>query len=310
MQLDSQQRRQLHLLEWLLDEGSGGHDVAPFYAARQLSPDIARDDLRQLEALGFAEVYFAGGQVGRGTLKPDGQAHVEEIRRRRSGKLDRRNACRRLLLLWLSQNGADSDTNRTGWNGLADDESNDFYGERFSPDEIDQAAASLLSEGLIEGITVGEAAGPVSSWLTDSGLECIEQFDGDLARFKTARAARSSGGVTVVNNYGYALISTGDGVNQQMTVNVAVTEVRNEVLGLVEVLQAFDVDGLEELVPLYEEVVDEQAESGDRQTRFERFGERLKELAHKVSGDTRSAIVSLAVAQVLENLHSIVTSMH
>jgi hypothetical protein len=309
MRLDSQQRRQLHLLEWLLDEGGGGHDVASFYANLELSPDVARHDLRRLEALGFVDVYFAGGEVGRGTLKPDGQVHVEQLRRRRSAKLERRNACRSTLLLWLSQNGADSDGTRIGWDGLADDESNDFYGERFSSGEIDQAAAWLLSEGFIEGITVGQAAGPVSSWLTDLGLECVEQFDGDLAKLNTSRATGPHGGVTVVN-YGYAQISTGDGVNQQMTVKVAVTEVRNEIRGLVEVLEAFDVGGLDELLPLYEVIVDEQAGSEDRQSRFERFGERLKGLAQQVSGDTRSAIVSLAVTQVLENLHSIVTSMH
>lgn len=212
-------------------------------------------------------------------------------------------------MLWLSQNGADSDGTRIGRDGLAGDESNDFYGERFSSGEIDHAAACLLSEGFIEGITVGEAAGPVSSWLTDLGLACLEQFDGELARFNNARATGPRGGVTVVN-YGYAQISTGDGVNQQMSVNVAVTEVRNEVLGLIEVLEAFDVGDLDELLPLYEGVINEQAGSEDRQSRFERFGERLKGLAQKVSGDTRSAIVSLAVTQVLENLHSIVTSMH
>lgn len=309
MRLDSQQRRQLHLLEWLLDEGGGGHDVAPFYANLELSPDFARHDLRQLEARGFVDAYFSGGEVGRGTLRPDGQVHVEELRRRRSAKLERRNACRSALLLWLSQNGADSDGTRLGWDGLTGDESNDFYGERFPPEEIDQAAAWLLSEGLIEGITVGEAMGPISSWLTDLGLECVEQFDGEPARFNTARATGPRGAVTVVN-YGYAQISTGDGVNQQMSVNVAVTEVRNEVRGLIEVLEAFDLGDLGELLPLYERVVDERAGSEDRQSRFERFAERLKGLAQKVSGDTRSAIVALAVTQVLENLHSIVTSMH
>jgi hypothetical protein len=60
MRLDSQQRRQLHLLEWLLDEGGGGHDVAPFYANVELSPDFARHDLRQLEARGFVDAYFLG----------------------------------------------------------------------------------------------------------------------------------------------------------------------------------------------------------------------------------------------------------
>jgi hypothetical protein len=309
MRLNNDARRQLGLMEWLSAEGSGGHDVGPFYAKHAEQFDVLRDDLRQLESLGFLEVYFAGGMVGRGTLTPTGRAYVEDIRRRRGHRMDRRSACRSTLLSWLSQKGADSDASRTSWEGLSEDELNDFYGERFTQDEIDQAAASLKSLGYIDGLTVEETARPVVAWLTDIGLECVDQYDGDLTRLMADRGARHGSGTTVVN-FGYAQIATGDGSNQQLEINVAVTEVRNEVAGLVEVLRSFGVEGADELLGLYEELVTSDSGPELRRSGLERFGERLRGVALSVAGDARSAVVSLLVAQVLANVHNLVGSIH
>lgn len=307
--MNSEDRRRLHLLEWLYDQPAGHHDVAPFYVGVNQPFDVSRADLLRLETEGRVEKYLEGGMVGRATLTVDGHAHVEQVRRLRDNKTERRWACRSGLVLWLERQGADSEGSQVSRAGFLTDELADHYGESFAEDEVDVAAAWLKSEGLIGGWTPDETDGPVLAFLTHAGLDCVERYSGDVRGWDVARR-RVPNGATTINVVGVAQIATGDGATQQLELHYAVSEVRREIQGLVDVLLSFGAQGADELVSLYEAAVAEDVAADQRASLFDRLARRARDLASKVTGDGRAAVVSMLVSWVISNAHSVINAPH
>ena len=314
MQFNSEQRRQVGLLEWLDLQPQGFNDVAAFYGDAPGSFDLARSDLQQLRDAGSVQTYFAGGMIGTAQLTPHGRVSLGEIQHLRGNRGERRWACRTGMVKWLEHQGADSERSPTTWNGFAEDDLGDFYGQHFTEEEIDTAAAWLREQDLIDGRTVGELAGPVSAYLTSLGLECVEAFGADVRRYDAARR-QPSPSITAATTHitiigGNTQIATADGVTQTMEVHAAVDVVRFEIQGLVEMLRMFGVAGADQLETLYEEIVSDATTPNDRVRLLERFTQRGKELAGKVSGDARAAIVAMAVSAIASNAHTVISALH
>jgi hypothetical protein len=128
------------------------------------------------------------------------------------------------------------------WDGFISKPSSNFYGENYSPKEVDTAAGWLHRQGLIGGIEVDEAEGPVRSHLTDAGLACAEAGSDVRAWEREQKTSGDSGSSYQFGNFnGNFQVATGPNSSQTMTVGLSATELATILRGLLEVFhESFD----------------------------------------------------------------------
>jgi hypothetical protein len=150
--------------------------------------------------------------------------------------------------------------------------------------EVDRAAAYLVDNDLIRGIPVAEKAGPVRASVTSKGLDCLDNYGGDVTAY-LERGRRGGGGttigtVTVHNSSGNVAIA-GD-ATQHVTTEV-------DLAALARIIQAL-LDGL----PRYQ--LPPEAAAGEAL----REAQRELESPNPDPGRIRSAIsrVGAALAKV------------
>ncbi len=124
-------------------------------------------------------------------------------------------AARRALLRWLYDvdrqvNTHDMQETPYGW----------FYGQQFSVDVLTGVARWLVKQQWISGTATMQ--GPViRSQLTDAGVRCVEEFDGDIRAMEAAAGAIPAG-VNIANYHQFGgNAAIGSDVGQQTSVTVA-----------------------------------------------------------------------------------------
>jgi hypothetical protein len=114
-------------------------------------------------------------------LTGKGRADVQARRVRRSDSIARAAACRDALVRWLHgqpRHGGSIDVEPFFESPLS------FYeGVRFESVEVELALEYLEKKGLIKGVQVAEYHRPINPSLTDSGIDCAEQFGGRVAAY-------------------------------------------------------------------------------------------------------------------------------
>lgn len=175
------------------------------------------------------------------SITPAGRTRAAEVRSKRYDRSGRQWACRSALVAWLhDRDASESPTRATGWDGFFVEGRATFFGDPFSVDEGDRAAALLHRHALIDGETSGQTDGPVLSYLTDGGVRCAERFDLDVRTYLEAMEQPQAGPTFNVNATNVQL-ATGDRLQQTMTVTQTSAQLVLVIEGIVQMLQAFGV---------------------------------------------------------------------
>jgi hypothetical protein len=193
--------RQTQLIEWLIEKSAAQPSVyvpvKPFYDSLPVqamgSGHVARGDLEALALQGLVDPALGLGDIESLDALPTEAAHaqVERLHATRASRQLRRAACRDAMVDWLYSLDAVSPQAMP----VRDEMINDlrrgiWFGQPFSKPDLDEAAAWLHRNGLAEGITVDQADGPVRLYLTDSGVECAEDFASDTRSYMDRQRQR------------------------------------------------------------------------------------------------------------------------
>ena len=212
-------------LDWLYTQSGGktseSVDVGPFITEVGIDPGTAYDLVRDGADRGLMrdDSTFDSPCAA---LTLDGVQAAEERYRRRAEPTKRAAAGRAGLLRWLYDQQL-AGVYMPVVADVLDTTLAVFVGERLTAFEIDRAAKYLTDKGLIKGVTVAEYDGPVRASLTSDGLDCIENYGGDVAGSLDDRAGRAGTqtyNIGTFNNTGAVALGGGD-AHQQVTDDAA-----------------------------------------------------------------------------------------
>jgi len=306
MALTSDERRRQALLEWLFDQGSGQHHVNPFYEDVDRRMIVAFEDLEDLKWKDYARVQHSGGGENYAELTSEGRAAVERLREMRADLPARNRACRRAILRWLySVRAFSSAGSGPEWEGFLADPGAAFCGESFDAGEVDANAAWLSRQGYIEGPPVGELEGPAWAYLTDKGVDCVENAEGDPQRYVSAAIGSRPRGDTHVNIHGGNFqIATGPGSSQTMEIRIELQKIEGQLDNVVAFVELLGVGDLSEIRALKDEALAELQGDSPSAEKAVTFGERVKALVGKSANlAATSAITTLTTDAVNSAVH-------
>ena len=252
--------RQTQLIEWLITESAGQASVyVPVSTYYYSLPDqaansdhIACGDLEALRRKGLVDVAAGLGGMEALDALPTDQAHawVETLRATRANKQLRRAACRDAMVDWLYSRDAVSPQVMAARDEMLDDPGRGtWFGQRFSEADLDEAAAWLHGQGLVEGVTVAECAGPVHLYLTDTGVKCAEGYHSATGSYMDAQLRPPGSGPTfnIGNNSGPFQVA-GDHAHQVQNLGASADELRKLITSIAEMVRTLvpDANGIAE----------------------------------------------------------------
>jgi hypothetical protein len=232
--------RKANLLKWLADQGLGSHLVSAFYEDQENSFQLMRQDVKDLEAEGLVKPIFHGGGMIEAEATSQGRTHIEALLGARDDAAKRRWACRSSLVRWIDQKEAHHESESIVVKELLSDPRANFYGVAFDATELDRASEWLKNKGLVDGRIVEESAGPVQAFLTESGIECVEHFDGDVLQYVNSKERQTVGATVNVDAHNVQ-VSTGQGASQVMHIGATMDQLQLALAGLVEMIRAMDL---------------------------------------------------------------------
>lgn len=232
------QVRHLKLLEYLIQQGAGIHDLAEYYDHDETRASEALADVQHLDSVGILNAVLSlGGLNGvSASLEPRGAQYVEAVQGARAGRGQRQWALRQALLDWLYDQEAVGTSQSATWDGFYLDMRSLYYGEPFSAHESDRAAAWLKRQGLIDGIDVAEAEGPVRAFVTDGGERCAERFDCDVRAYIEAKEQPVMNNTTWNVTGQQVQIATGDDAQQTINLGPTAEQIKLGLQGVAELL--------------------------------------------------------------------------
>jgi hypothetical protein len=113
-----------------------------------------------------------------------------------------------------------------------------YYGQLFTPDDVQQSMSFLYGQGLITGVTVEESDNVYHAQITDDGRACIEQY-GSVADWMN-RGTLSGGDTittTITNSPGAQWMNESPAA-QQAAVTTLTTDARTQVLKIADQILA------------------------------------------------------------------------
>lgn len=174
------------LMDWLYDKANGTSTasvpIIEFTEDVGLDLDDAFTLLWYCRDKGLLSDRASGMGNPCGMLTAHGIADVRERRRRRADPALRARACRSGLLNWFyRQRSAQVRMPLTQDFGL--DDGSLWETVRFTDVEIQDAAEYLCGKELINGATVAELRGPVRAEITTDGIDCVTDWEGNVAEY-------------------------------------------------------------------------------------------------------------------------------
>ncbi len=227
--MSHEQSRQTRLLTWLAEQDDGIFELGALYSGDEEAA-LARRDVKALGELGLVRPVTGGGPslaTVQASITPAGRARADELTARQRDRSGRQWACRSALLSWLYDVDAVETMERSKtWDGFFTDTRATYFGDQFSGQEVDRAAAWLYRHKLIDGVIGAEADGPIQSYALDEGVRCVERFDADVRRYLDAMEHAplpTQGGPTYNVQATNVQLATGDRSHQAMTAGDKIT---------------------------------------------------------------------------------------
>jgi hypothetical protein len=227
--MSHEQSRQARLLTWLAEQDDGIFELSALYNGDEEAA-LARRDVTALGELGLVRPVTGGGPslaTVQASITPAGRARAAELTAGQRDRSGRQWACRSALLWWLYDVDAVETMKRSKtWDGFLADTRSSYFGDPFSEQEVDRAAAWLYRHKLIDGVIPAEADGPIQAYALDEGVRCVERFDADVRRYLDAmeHAPPPPGGGSTYNVHATNVqMATGDRSHQTMTAEDKIT---------------------------------------------------------------------------------------
>jgi hypothetical protein len=169
-------------------------------------------------------------------LTADGNALASMWRAARSSPRQLRVACRDAVLDWL-----DGQTERVlHGSAFLSDARASFYGQPFTPEDVQQAMSFLHGQGLIEGVTVEESDDVLHARITDDGRACVEQYGSSVADWMSRGSSRGGDTImtTITDSPGAQWMNESPAAQQAATVTTLTTDARAQVLQIADQILA------------------------------------------------------------------------
>ena len=222
--------------------------MEPFYGALPdqsiNTNEIARGDLDYLERESLIQQMAGMGGIEAldVLITQEGRAFAERLQAARANKQRRRSASRDAMVDWLYSRDAMS-ARGLAWENMLENPARSFwFAEPFSRGDLDAASAWLYRQGLVEGITVEEAEGPVVLWLTDTGAKCAEDFRSDTRAYLATQQHQASGPTVSIGTHSGPLRIAGDNAHQVQNVGASANDLRVMITGITEIVRALVPD--------------------------------------------------------------------
>lgn len=314
--LTAHEIRLFRLLVWLVeqDNGSSITAVAPFYDNDESRANQARDDVRDLEDRGFVRPVIGGGGC-LGTIsamvEPAGRSTAGRLQREWRHQPARRAACRSALVAWLYDvDATETPNNAVTWDDFPGTEHGSFYGDRFTADELDRAAAWLQRRDLIQGTAIAERQGPITGYLTDRGVTCAEQYACDVNAFVHAADMEQRAGATFNVNGQNVQVATGNQSQQTITIGQTAQDLALALRGLTEMVQqlGFADDG-DDLNRLTEEAVTDITSPRPTGAPARGLLERLRAVASRQGNQALTTAITLGVTAAADDVAALIAAV-
>lgn len=192
----------IRILDWLYDHrpdhpgqlASIGEFLTEDQRADQNLHMLLRSLLMDMDTEGLIKFSGTMGFLGSAAMiLATGMAEVEQRRRNRGNRALRNAAARGAMLRWIYDHPKESDPVVQA----AVDQEVMFEGEPFTKEDLAAAARYLDSKKLITGTPVAQIDYLLLATVTDEGIDCIEQFGGDVADY--TRRGERAGTQNIVN---------------------------------------------------------------------------------------------------------------
>lgn len=301
--LTSSEVRQLRLAEWIDRQQPDTYfSVEAFYdsLADQSANnwDAAHSDLKYLEKRGLIKLSVAMGGI---SAMHVGAAQgvrdlAEELRSTRADKRQRKTACRDAMVDWLYSQDATTAAENLVRNAMLDDPRHGlWWGEPFAAKDLDDAAAWLKRNGMVDGPTFEEEEGPARLYLIDGGVTCVEDFGGDTGAYMDAQRRDPKSGPTLhIGTNSAPFMMAGDYAQQTQSIGASVADLRTLIASLAEVVRSQVPEAAD--VTVQEQAALEAVTPGKMNTSaLKRFGEWV---ILTVQAGTSAAMVPMVSAAV------------
>lgn len=244
---DPDELRQRRMLVWLADQTDGFYSFEDLYADDSQSY-LARRDVDSLEQQGFVLSAMGGGpslDAVHASISSAGRRYATELQSELRDQPRRNWACRERLLKWLYQVDATQDMSRArAINDFVSDDFAIYVIDRFNVAEADRASSWLRRAGLIDGLVIDEAEGPVKAYLVDSGVRCVEDLDGNIRRYQGVMNSRATVSTAPVLNVNATNVQVATGYGSQQTMNMTQLpeQLTNIIEGIAQIIAALGLD--------------------------------------------------------------------
>ncbi|MEV0568021.1 hypothetical protein [Dactylosporangium sp. NPDC050588] len=189
------------VLEWVYEQAQGRPSVpvgcAAFASASGVTEDTIRDILKRLERQGHIDDW-SDFDESCAVLTVTGIELVEESKAKRSNPRLRSAAARNGLILWLYEQ-THSGIHYPETDLFLESTYSFFENDHLTRDEVYAAMTHLKSRELVTTVDSAEFVG-IGAELTADGIDCAEQYDGNVARFLSSRSVQHTSIGTIQNN--------------------------------------------------------------------------------------------------------------
>ncbi len=221
-------------------QAPGAADVATDMGLPRESVSAAFASLRQRGLVQLAETLSPDATAA--FLLPAGQEEAAAHREQRENNTARRSACRAALLTWMDR---DDDNFGPGALDFLNDRRSWFYGEKFTEQDVERAAATLRESGMMQSIDASEADF-LRVKITETGRNCLERFGGNVQAWEDYQRGGVQSGNTSINvhgSQGVTIASHSPGSRQKVTVTTDVGDQLSNLISAYE--QALPALGLD-----------------------------------------------------------------
>jgi len=253
--------RRLKILAWLADKGEGEHAIQTCFLNERGGwlgnvGVVVRQDLQYLSAYGWIEEKPAWSRDATGDVHPygtrvqitqAGRSKAGEIREARPMKPAIVAACRTNVLWWLYSQDAVGPSRSLLAESFLLDRHSVYYGRQFTRSELLAAYDWLYRRGLVTGTDPAEQQASLHVYLTDAGVSCIEQHDGEAEQYLEAmkqgqRPPHSQPGPVINIHGGQVQMATGQYSQQTMNVGLAAEQLVLVIQGVAEMLHTLGLN--------------------------------------------------------------------